>query len=116
MRLKFEVLLVNCVCIVNEDQLAYLNDFVPEPMRAAANLATDPHDGSARWIFPGKTDPGMPLGFPRKAMQLMGVETSSENIEIAWRSKPDAETPAFPIYPAHTIAFLPDLAAIGWVF
>ena len=98
----------NTANMVNEDQLAYLNDFVPEPMRAAANLATDPHDGSARWIFPGETDPGMPLGFPRKAMQLMGVETLSQDIEIAWRSKPDAETSAFPIYPAHTIAFLPD--------
>ena len=94
--------------MVNEDQLAYLNDFLPEPMRAAANLATDPHDGTVRWIFKGETSPGMPLGFPRKAMQLMGVETPSQDIEIAWRSKPDAETSVFPIYPAHTIAFLPD--------
>ena len=98
----------NTANMVNEDQLAYLKDFVPGSMRAAANLATDPHDGSARWIFRGETDPGMPLGFPRKAMQLMGVATLSQDIEIAWRSKPDAETSAFPIYPAHTIAFLPD--------
>ena len=94
--------------IVNEDQLAYMNDFLPEQMRAAANLATDPHDGSARWIFPGQTSPGMPLGFPRKAMQLLGQTSPEQQVEIAWRAKPDLETSPFAIYPAHTIAFLPD--------
>ena len=94
--------------MVNEEQLAYLNDFVPEPMRAAANLATDPHDGSVRWVFPGLKDPGMPLGFPYKALQLMGQEHTPLLSEIAWRSRPDHETSAFPIYPAHAIAFLPD--------
>ena len=94
--------------IVNEDQLAYMNDFLPEQMRAAANLATDPHDGSARWIFAGQTDPGMPLGFPRKALQLLGLTSSDQQVEIAWRAKPDLETSPFPIYPAHTIGFLPD--------
>ncbi len=98
----------NTPSMVNEDQLAYMNDYVPENMRAAANLATDPFDGSVRWIFPGLINPGMPLGFPRKVMQLLGQETPNEQIEIAWRSKPDAETSVFPIYPAHTAAFLPD--------
>jgi adenylate cyclase len=98
----------NTPTIVNEDQLAYVNDYVPETMRAAANLATDPFDGSVRWIFPGLTNPGMPLGFPFKAMQLIGKETATGQIEIAWRSRPDADTSVFPIYPAHTVAFLPD--------
>jgi class 3 adenylate cyclase/CHASE2 domain-containing sensor protein len=94
--------------IVNEDQLAYLNDYVPENMRAAANLATDPFDGAVRWIFPGLTEPGMPVGFPFKAIQLLGQEPAVGQIEIAWRSRPDGETTAFPIYPAHTAEFLPD--------
>ncbi|MGA1253782.1 MAG: CHASE2 domain-containing protein, partial [Burkholderiaceae bacterium] len=61
--------------VVNEDQLAYLNAFVPEPLRAAANLATDPFDGSVRWIFPGETEPGMPVSFARKAAEVYGVQT-----------------------------------------
>ncbi|OYY70671.1 adenylate/guanylate cyclase domain-containing protein [Sphingomonas sp. 28-63-12] len=94
--------------VVNEDQLAYLNDFVPERLRAGANLATDPFDGTVRWIFSGETNPGMPLGFARKAVALLGIKTPKAEPEIAWRPHPDAETPAFPIYPAHTVAFLPD--------
>ena len=94
--------------VVNDDQLAYLNDFVPERLRAGANMATDPNDGTVRWIFSGETNPGMPLGFARKAVKLLGITTPKADPEIAWRPHPDAETPAFPIYPAHTLAFLPD--------
>jgi len=98
----------NTPTVVNEDQLAYMNDFVPENNRAGANLVTDPFDGTVRWTFAGETDPGMPLGFPRKAAQLVGVETPRVNAEIAWRAQPDAETPAFPIYPSHALAVMPD--------
>ena len=94
--------------VVTDDQLAYLNAFVPPAERAGANLATDPFDGSVRWIFPGETGPGMPLGFVRKALALIGIKTPNKQVEIAWRSHPDAETPAFPIYPAETIPMLPD--------
>lgn len=94
--------------IVNEEQLEYLNDFVPEPMRAAANLATDPFDGTVRWIFPGENQPGMPIGFPRKAVEMVGMETSAERVDIAWRPRPDLETPPFPIYPSHAVPVLPE--------
>ena len=98
----------NTPTVVNEDQLKYLNDFVPEAKRGGANLVTDPFDGSVRWTFAGETNPGMPLGFPRKAAQLVGVETAKVNEEIAWRPQPDAETPPFPIYPSHALAVMPD--------
>lgn len=94
--------------VVNEDQLAYLNDFVPERLRAGANLSTDPFDGTVRWIFAGETDPGMPLGFARKAVSLLGIKTPKAEPEIAWRPRADAETPPFPMYPSHTLPFLPD--------
>lgn len=94
--------------IVNEDQLAYLNDFVPANLRAGANLPTDPFDGTVRWIFAGETNPGMPLGFARKALALLGMQTSPKQVEIAWRPKPNIETPPFPIYPAQAVPVLPD--------
>lgn len=94
--------------VVNEDQLAYLNDFVPANLRAAANLPTDPFDGTVRWIFPGETEPGLPLGFARKAASLIGLQTPPGQVEIAWRPKPDIETPPFPIYPSHAVPALPD--------
>lgn len=98
----------NTPTVVNEDQLAYMNDFVPEDKRGGANLVTDPFDGTVRWTFAGETNPGMPLGFPRKVAQLVGIDTPKRNEEIAWRAQPDAETPAFPIYPSHALAVMPD--------
>lgn len=94
--------------IVNKEQLDYLDAFVPQEFRAAANLATDPFDGSVRWIFPGETSPGMPIGFVRKAIQLVGRPLPPPTqVEIAWRPQPDVATPPFPIYPAHAVAALP---------
>lgn len=98
----------NTPTVVNEDQLAYMNDFVPEDKRGGANLVTDPFDGTVRWTFAGETNPGMPVGFPRKVAQLVGIDTPKRNEEIAWRAQPDAETPAFPIYPSHALAVMPD--------
>jgi len=93
---------------INEDQLAYMNDFVPANRRAAANLATDPFDGTVRWIFPGQIDPRMPLGFARKAVSSIGMQTPAREVEIAWRPKPDMRTPPFPIYPSQAVPYLPD--------
>ncbi len=93
--------------IVNEAQLAYLNDFVPETLRASAHLATDPFDGTVRWIYPGETRAGEPRGFARKAAGLAGIETPATQVGIAWRARPDAETTPFPVYPAHALQTLP---------
>lgn len=98
----------NTPTVVNEDQLAFLDNFVPADKRAGANLATDPFDGSVRWTFSGETTPGMPIGFARKGAQLVGVATAKVDEEIAWRAQPDAETPPFPVYPSHALAVMPD--------
>ncbi len=93
---------------VTEDQLDYLNQFVPKEFRAAANLATDPFDGAVRWIFPGENGPESPPSFARKAVSLMDRPMPpATQPAIAWRAAPDAETPPFPIYPAHAVAALP---------
>ncbi len=107
-KLPLLVSYTNTPSIVNEDQLAYLNAYVPENLRAAANLATDPFDGTVRWIYPGETSAGEPRGFARKAAELLGVTTAAKPVEIAWKPQPDAQVPAFPIYPAHAIAALPN--------
>lgn len=93
--------------VVDEDQLAYLNDFDPPNVRAGANLARDPNDDSVRWIYAGETG-GMPMGFVRKALSFVGIKTPAKQVEIAWRPGQDAETPPFAIYPSQTVALLPD--------
>lgn len=93
--------------IVDEDQLDYLNDFVPQPLRAAANLATDPFDGAVRWIYPGETGTGMPKSFPRVAAEIAGVKTSATWTPIAWRPPPPDGASPFPVFPAHAVAVMP---------
>lgn len=94
--------------VVTSSQLSYLNDFVPSKLRGAANLATDPFDGTVRWIFPGEEDSEKPKGFARKAAELIGLSTSAELIEIAWKPMPDTQALAFPIFPSHAVAELPN--------
>ncbi len=93
--------------IVDEDQLTYLNAFLPVTLRAAANLATDPFDGTVRWIFPGETEPGMPKSFPRVAAELSGIKTTTEWTPIAWRAATSDGSSPFPIFPAHAISVMP---------
>lgn len=102
--------------IVTEEQLAYLDAFIPADKRAEANLLTDPFDQSVRRINPGgelnaagqRIDtPHHPAGFVRKTLALAGRKAPTTPVEIAWRSRPDAETPAFPTFSAAVIPFLP---------
>ncbi|MGB4346305.1 MAG: adenylate/guanylate cyclase domain-containing protein [Burkholderiaceae bacterium] len=98
----------NDPAIVNEDQLAYMNAFVPEPLRASAHLGSDAFDGTVRWTLPGADKPGLPIGFARKALAMLGMPQPAVQTEINWKPQPDADTQPFPIYPAHALAMLPD--------
>lgn len=98
----------NDPAIVNEDQLAYMNAFVPEPLRASAHLGSDAFDGTVRWTLPGEDKPGLPIGFARKAMAMLGKPQPAVQTEINWKPQPDADTQPFPTYPAHALAMLPD--------
>ena len=102
--------------IVNQDQLAYMQDFVPVGMRMEANLLTDPYDGLVRRLNPGgemvggkRVDtPLHPAGFARKMVTLVGGRAPLEPMDIAWRARPDAENPPFPQFSASYAAALPD--------
>ena len=98
----------NDPAVVDEDQRAYLADFVPPEMRAAATLLTDPFDGTVRWTDGGENRIGEPMGFPRRALKAIGRETNRENVELAWRPRPDADTLPFPMFPIDALALLPD--------
>ena len=98
----------NDPAVVDEDQRAYLDDFVPPEMRAAATLLTDPFDGTVRWTYGGENRVGEPMGFPRRALKAIGRETKRENVEMAWRPRPDAETLPFPMFPVDALTLLPD--------
>lgn len=99
--------------VVNAQQLAYVNAFVPERERVYATLASDQW-GTQREIFPGKKNQkGLYIaGFARGLASRVGVQTPDETMTIAWHGKPEQsiegeEVPAFKEFPAHTAQFLP---------
>jgi len=94
--------------IVNEDQLDYLNNFLAPQFRVRAELNTE-IDGVVRGIFPGQRnkDGSYTPGFARGIAAKVGIETPAVAEETAWHGSPDRETPAFKIFPAHTVALLP---------
>ncbi|HLN25147.1 MAG TPA: adenylate/guanylate cyclase domain-containing protein [Patescibacteria group bacterium] len=95
--------------IVDEDQLAYLNAFLPPRVRVRAELNTDPVDGVVRWIYPGKlnSDGSYSLGFARGVAARVGAETPAQSVEMAWHGSPDRKTSAFRMFPAHLVPILP---------
>ncbi|MDE2167206.1 MAG: adenylate/guanylate cyclase domain-containing protein [Alphaproteobacteria bacterium] len=95
--------------IVDPTQRAYLERFVPAPLRAHVELMVDPVDGVVRWIYPGAPTPdgGYVPGFARAIAARAGVTTPRAAEEIVWHGRPDAATPPFRIFPAQTLALLP---------
>ena len=95
--------------IVDDKQKAYLDDFVPPALRARAELATDPIDGTVRWIYPGAKNPDgtYTMSEDRAVADRLGIVTPAVPEEIAWHGRPDANTPPFRIFPAHLIRVLP---------
>jgi len=89
-----------------QDQLNYLNDFVPKDARALANIATDQTD-TVRWVYPGETKPGGMMSFARALAAKVGVQTQAKQIPIVWHRSPEHDIPAFKEYAAHTVQFLP---------
>ncbi len=100
--------------VVNAQQKAYLDAFVPRDLRVYATLAADQF-GTERWIYPGGRDRSgkyMP-GFARGLAAKVGVRTSRKQVPIVWHGKPGRaiegqEEPAFKEYPAHAAQFLPE--------
>lgn len=95
--------------VVTPDQLEYLKDFVPERHRALVNLATDPFDGTVRWLNEGETRADVPASVPFKMLSLLGEETPKIDgrSQVAWRRAAAEGEQAFAIYPSHAIEHLP---------
>ncbi len=95
---------------LNEDQVDYLDRFVPDNIRCWANLVEDPIDGVYRWTYEGRNlpDGGPHLdGVANCLVRKVGGKPVEGRTRIAWRRGPDDQTDAFKMYPAHTLKVLP---------
>jgi adenylate cyclase len=95
--------------VVDDKQLAYLNNFLPPADRVAAEIASDTF-GTARWIPPKveQRDGSYLIGFARGLLAKIGVETP-DNVqpEMVWHGRPDGQTTPFRMFPAHLVPMLP---------
>ncbi len=72
------------------------------------NFIKDSNDGTVRWILAGQKYGGRFLpGFVRAMAEAAGAEQPTRDILLAYRAPPNAETPPFRVFPAHTAQFLP---------
>jgi class 3 adenylate cyclase/CHASE2 domain-containing sensor protein len=102
--------------ILAEDQQYFLDKFVPSKFRGLVNLATDSYDGTVRWINPGVNDGPGGISVPYALLKAIShplpdidfTGPSSDWLSIVWR-RPSVEGSApYAVYPAHTLAVLPD--------
>ena len=93
---------------LTEQQAAYLKLFTEGLDVGLANLVKDRADGTVRWIFAGETVDGQwKPGFVGALAGAIGLAQPKQDPPLAYRSRPAKGMPAFRIYPAHTVGFLP---------
>jgi len=96
--------------LVDEHQIAFLEAYLPASIRATAEFLRDPVDGTVRWGKSGRDgkEGREPPGLAVSIAAQSGVPAPQSALEIAWRSRPNPETPAFAIHAAHSIESLSD--------
>lgn len=94
--------------LVSEEQRAYLDGFVPPPLRALATLATDQFD-TVRWTYPGHTlaNGAYLSSFARALASAVGQDSPATLVDIAWHGRPAPDVPAFRQYGAELVGALP---------
>ena len=94
--------------LVDDKQLAYVNDFVPPQNRVAAEIPTDAF-GVVRWILPKieERDGSTMLDFARGLLAKVGIETPDAQPDMVWHGRPNPETPPFKEFPAHLVPVIP---------
>lgn len=90
--------------VVNDRQLAFLEETVLPSQRVLATLANDPVDGTIRRVAAEQNNSPHIV---RRLAALAGAKAPPQSFEIAWRGKPGALVDAFRIIPAHTVGSLP---------
>ena len=95
--------------VVDPNQLASLNSFVPPRERAYVNLGEDDLD-VVRWIFPGAVSLGGTYipGFARAIAAKAGVKTAAREVPVVWHGAPSAKKLPFKEFKAQVAGFLPE--------
>ncbi len=97
-------------------QAGYLEAYLKGLNKAYINLLTDPIDGTVRGIYPGRRRDGVwTPGFAGALATAAGATTPDHAVPLAYRPPPNAETPAFASFPAHTLGVIPQPVLRQWL-
>ncbi len=89
-------------------QSEFLQDYLPEAIKAHVNLVKDDRDGTVRWTFPGReTAEGFRPSFANALAQIAGVEVPRERRRLLYRRGTDGGVAPFPTFPVHLVKVLP---------
>lgn len=90
------------------NQVAYLNEFLPDAVHAPSNLTKDGSDGTVRWIYPGQKDKdSFRSAFAPAVAKAVGIEPPQETIDLYYRRGPDGSVQPFRKFPLHILGDLP---------
>jgi len=93
---------------LTEKQYKYQQTYLKDIKAGYSNLSKDPTDSTVREHFPGRNVKGkFHLSFSGMLSKELGFSPPLESIRIAYRGKPNAQTPSFPQFPIHALSALP---------
>ncbi|MFQ6022663.1 MAG: CHASE2 domain-containing protein [Acidiferrobacterales bacterium] len=108
LRIPIVVAWVDAESRLTERQSAFLNEYLGGVERGLAYVAEDRTDGTVRSIYIRKQADREILGFAAANAKAVGAKVpNSRSVPLDYRGGPDAETPPFPIFPAHAVPLLP---------
>ncbi len=91
-----------------EAQRQYHQKFIQGLKTGFANLQTERLDGTVRQFESSAMLNGQALdSLPAALARLLKPGLQPQGERIAWRAPPNADTPPFPVYPAHAVSLLP---------
>jgi len=92
---------------LTDKQAKFLENVPSNVYRALPNLASDPADGTVRWIFPGGERNGRWV--PGLAYSLTGLDSGPQTKaeRLLYRQPPNDKTPTFKSFPLHAFRLLP---------
>ncbi|MGF1640288.1 MAG: CHASE2 domain-containing protein [Rhodospirillales bacterium] len=93
---------------LTERQAVFLRAYLEGIDRGFANLMTDPHQGTVRWIYPGRSDAGEWIpGLAGAVVAALGGTPPDRALALAFRPPPGPGAAPFRTFPAHAVKLLP---------
>ena len=110
LKIPFAISYSDSPLYVTDEQREYLDDFVKPDWRGLADIEPDIRDGTIRFVpEPRLGHDGTRLAnVAARVAERLGAAIPEERRTIAWRGQPDAQTPAFRIFPSHAVGVLPE--------